>query len=287
MDRSPFQVVAINGDLYGSARSASSKAAGAIAQQWRHISGSNPVEYKLGSNLQLYARAAVLGRAQPLFTTDDELMPIESVLQQRPMLRWFADWCMNKYQVSHPGTRPPMSKLSVTMVDRRQVGVLRLAGTEHIADVLAARFSHVHLVAFEKLTFKQQMNRVAMTDVFFAVHGAALTHVLFLPPWALVIEIQGYGHGSRVKDFSAGYCNIGRLMDITYLIWHNDDKNATAPGPAGWEDYKNHLTTLNATTVDVLAAMALDILARPASARSNDECVDVNDPIDPQGDLQA
>jgi len=43
---------------------------------------------------------------------------------------------------------------------------------------------------FAAIPFKEQLEIISKTDVMIAHHGAALTHILFLPPHAIVIEFN-------------------------------------------------------------------------------------------------
>lgn len=37
--------------------------------------------------------------------------------------------------------------------------------------------------------FRQQLNHTRNSDIFIGMHGAGLTHLLFLPDWAVVFEL--------------------------------------------------------------------------------------------------
>lgn len=39
------------------------------------------------------------------------------------------------------------------------------------------------------LTFKEQLHITYNTDIFIGMHGAGLTHLLFLPEWAVLFEL--------------------------------------------------------------------------------------------------
>lgn len=39
------------------------------------------------------------------------------------------------------------------------------------------------------LTFKEQVRITYNTDIFIGMHGAGLTHLLFLPEWAVLFEL--------------------------------------------------------------------------------------------------
>lgn len=49
------------------------------------------------------------------------------------------------------------------------------------------------------------------------MHGAGLTHLLFLPDWATIFEI----HNCEDKDC---YQDLARLRGVKYFTWENDDK---------------------------------------------------------------
>jgi len=50
-------------------------------------------------------------------------------------------------------------------------------------------FSQVVEYNPENMTLHQQLTITRNTDVFISIHGAGLTHMLFLPDWAVVFEL--------------------------------------------------------------------------------------------------
>ena len=72
-----------------------------------------------------------------------------------------------------------------------------------------------------------QVRIVARSDVLFAMHGAAQTHLLLLPPWGVSVELFALGHGSDERSETAGedarmsfyygYCNWARLASRTHI----------------------------------------------------------------------
>jgi protein O-GlcNAc transferase len=49
------------------------------------------------------------------------------------------------------------------------------------------------------------------------MHGAGLTHLLFLPDWATIFEI----HNCEDKDC---YLDLARLRGVKYFTWENEGK---------------------------------------------------------------
>lgn len=49
---------------------------------------------------------------------------------------------------------------------------------------------HVERVVYDRhMPFRKQLEITHNTDVFIGMHGAGLTHLLFLPDWAAVFEV--------------------------------------------------------------------------------------------------
>lgn len=51
--------------------------------------------------------------------------------------------------------------------------------------------------------------------MFIGIHGAGLTHLLFLPKWATLFEIFNCGDVNCYKD-------LARFRGINYMTWEND-----------------------------------------------------------------
>lgn len=76
----------------------------------------------------------------------------------------------------------------------------------------------VRLVAYTKdMKFSQQLEITRNSDVFIGMHGAGLTHLLFLPDWATVFELYNCGDAGCYKD-------LARMRGVHYLTWENSTK---------------------------------------------------------------
>ncbi|KAJ8973594.1 hypothetical protein NQ317_010031 [Molorchus minor] len=58
------------------------------------------------------------------------------------------------------------------------------------------------------------------SDVFIGIHGAGLTHLLFLPEWAAVFELY------NCEDASC-YFDLARLKGVKYITWEDNQKLTT------------------------------------------------------------
>lgn len=74
------------------------------------------------------------------------------------------------------------------------------------------------VVTYDSRTpFVEQLNHTLNTDIFMSMHGAGLTHLLFLPDWAAVFEI----YNCEDKDC---YQDLARLRGVKYFTWENESK---------------------------------------------------------------
>ena len=60
------------------------------------------------------------------------------------------------------------------------------------------------------MPFRDQLTLTQNSDVFIGMHGAGLTHLLFLPDWAAVFELYAC-------DDDDCYANLARLRGVKYL----------------------------------------------------------------------
>jgi hypothetical protein len=98
------------------------------------------------------------------------------------------------------------------------------------ADYLAQAFSEAHVavevVQLESLGPREQLAKVAATDILIGVHGAGLTHCIYQRPGALVVQL-------RPKDLSWWDGNLfhrmALLADVNYYDWPEMDNTFTAP----------------------------------------------------------
>jgi EGF domain-specific O-GlcNAc transferase len=68
-----------------------------------------------------------------------------------------------------------------------------------------------------QMSFVDQLKHTHNSDLFLSMHGAGLTHLLFLPDWAGVFEI----YNCEDKDC---YLDLARLRGIEYFTWEDESK---------------------------------------------------------------
>ncbi|GLG99761.1 EGF domain-specific O-linked N-acetylglucosamine transferase [Gryllus bimaculatus] len=75
----------------------------------------------------------------------------------------------------------------------------------------------IQVIYNRQLQFKQQLEITYNTDIFIGIHGAGLTHLLFLPDWAVVFELY------NCEDEGC-YMDLARLRGVKYITWQDKSK---------------------------------------------------------------
>ncbi|KAM8925945.1 EGF domain-specific O-linked N-acetylglucosamine transferase isoform 2-T2 [Lycaon pictus] len=70
---------------------------------------------------------------------------------------------------------------------------------------------------YKELGFLDQLRITHNTDIFIGMHGAGLTHLLFLPDWAAVFELY------NCEDERC-YLDLARLRGVHYITWQRQNK---------------------------------------------------------------
>ncbi|KAJ3079949.1 hypothetical protein HK102_003408, partial [Quaeritorhiza haematococci] len=68
---------------------------------------------------------------------------------------------------------------------------------------------------FASIPFPTQVAIINQTDVFIAMHGAALTHVFFMRPDTYLVEMFPYGFRKTI------FQNLAGIMKVRYTFWQN------------------------------------------------------------------
>lgn len=111
------------------------------------------------------------------------------------------------------------------------------------------------LVDFVHLKFEEQLAMVANTDVLIGMHGAALAHAVYLPPWAGVLELW-----PKDRDMWRCFEHLSEMAGLVYRRWENKNTRAFSKDRNG--DY---------TRVDPqqFTAVAADVLSKVKARRAS------------------
>ncbi|XP_041978905.1 EGF domain-specific O-linked N-acetylglucosamine transferase [Aricia agestis] len=104
-------------------------------------------------------------------------------------------------------------KIRVTLLSRgTKYRVIQ--NEKEIVDALSANPEYeVQRVVYDRsVPFTKQLEITHNTDIFIGMHGAGLTHLLFLPDWAAVFEVYNCEDPNCYQDLS-------RLRGLKYVTW--------------------------------------------------------------------
>ncbi|TGO29925.1 hypothetical protein BPAE_0009g00200 [Botrytis paeoniae] len=140
---------------------------------------------------------------------------------QSELLRTFSDRVLSFYNVEP--WKPHDGDIVITYIDRRR---RRLVGQESYLEELQSRDPRVkiQMIDFESIPFSEQVKIVRETDILVGVHGAGLTHGIFLPEGSVMVEILPEGLNHK------GFRNLAGLRSHTYLSVHASKLPAPSRG---------------------------------------------------------
>jgi len=135
--------------------------------------------------------------------------PLIDGCQGSEMMRKFSLFMREKLQI-HQQEILKDKRVRVTIISRntkyrrilnegQMVNALKQTG---LFEVTVARFD-------SKVTFREQISLSHNTDILVGIHGAGLTHLIFLPDWAQVFELYNC-------DDAGCYYDLARLRGVGY-----------------------------------------------------------------------
>ena len=107
----------------------------------------------------------------------------------------------------------------------------------------------VDVVDFSQYAFSNQLDIVSQTDVLVGMHGAALTHSLFLPDHAALVELR------PVDDSPPMYARTSQWSGIHYASWTN-----TAFPANHIKDENGDYTTIDLEELREIMAEVIDVV---------------------------
>ena len=153
------------------------------------------------------------GSSNPLWSGDWELHSCD----HSELMRVFVKRVLDFYEANDEplaDNRP----LVLTFIDRKEKRLL-VDKEEYIA-TLKANFPDVKIevVNFAAFSFAEQLKIVGRTDILVGVHGAGLTHGMFLPRGSTLVEILPPGVTHK------GFRNMAKLLGHNHFSSHATDR---------------------------------------------------------------
>ncbi|KAJ3073274.1 hypothetical protein HDU98_001892 [Podochytrium sp. JEL0797] len=122
----------------------------------------------------------------------------------------------------------------VTLVLREQNTPRQILNEDQVIQTLQSLPIRLSIHKFHDMSLLEQVRIVDKTDIFITMHGAAMTHILFLKPNAYVIELFPYAFKKVI------YQNIASILGVRYLHWQNTHLSLTR---FNWESVERNRVT--------------------------------------------
>lgn len=120
------------------------------------------------------------------------------------------------HRLGIPESVPDLQNVRLTILARSTQFRRFLNLNEMFKGASAIRNATVRIVDYnQKMPFEKQLASTVATDVFVGMHGAGLTHLLFLPDWAAVFEVY------HCEDRGC-YSDLSRLRGVKYFTWPDE-----------------------------------------------------------------
>ncbi|KAK4064188.1 uncharacterized protein Triagg1_9167 [Trichoderma aggressivum f. europaeum] len=148
------------------------------------------------------------GGSNPLWQGDWE----DIVCRDSTLVKTFSSRVLSLYGVATPIKEN--NKVIVTYI--RRANTRKLINEDAHMEALRNEIPNMilNVVDFAAISFAEQLKIVRETDLLVGVHGAGLTHLMFLQPGSAVLEIlpEGFQH--------KGFRNLAQMLGISFFRAH-------------------------------------------------------------------
>jgi len=110
------------------------------------------------------------------------------------------------------------TKIRVALLSR-ETAYRRILNEKELIEGLRKNPDYIvkRVVYSRDMDFETQLENTYNTDIFIGIHGAGLSHLMFLPDWAVVFELY------NCEDENC-YLDLARLRGVRYITWQNKSK---------------------------------------------------------------
>ncbi|EFY84844.1 DUF563 domain protein [Metarhizium acridum CQMa 102] len=151
---------------------------------------------------------------------------VELDCRESALVKAFVSRVLHLYDVPTPARR----NREVVAKFVRRTNTRKLINETELIESVQKAIPHLDLeiVDFAGFSFAEQLKIVRETDLLIGVHGAGLTHTMFLPPGSAVVEILP-------GDFAhMGFRNLAQILGHRYYRTHAE-MHGDASGESQWQ----------------------------------------------------
>ncbi|CAO1415149.1 unnamed protein product [Diamesa hyperborea] len=142
--------------------------------------------------------------------------PIINGCENSALFHSFSEHILHRLQIE---VKPVQinKKLRITFLSRATKHRQVMNEDELIKKISLNKDYDVQKVSYGRnISFRDQLSITHNTDIFIGMHGAGLTHLLFLPKWATLFELYNCEDANCYKD-------LARLRGVNYITWEDDE----------------------------------------------------------------
>ncbi|KAL2850712.1 hypothetical protein BJY01DRAFT_125539 [Aspergillus pseudoustus] len=148
-----------------------------------------------------------------------------------PLLQTFSRRVLNHFHLDPDPPREQLPEIVITFINRTTTR--HLINAEEYFAHLESELPHIRIqsIDFAAISFAEQLAVAQQTDVLVGVHGAGLTHGIFLPAHSAMVEILPPSLNHK------GFRNVAALLGHSYFSVHAS-QSVPQPAPEGQDTSK-------------------------------------------------
>lgn len=138
-------------------------------------------------------------------------MPLVPQCHGSGLMKAFSRHTLSRLNIKR---RPLDQQVQVTLIPRNTKFRNILNQAELVSALRTVGVINLTVIEYNprQMSFYQQLEQTHNSDVYITMHGAGLTHLLFLPDWGSVIELYNC-------DDAACYRDLAAIRGVQYLTW--------------------------------------------------------------------
>uniref|UniRef100_A0A8C5CNR5 EGF domain-specific O-linked N-acetylglucosamine transferase n=1 Tax=Gadus morhua TaxID=8049 RepID=A0A8C5CNR5_GADMO len=188
-----------------------------FAETWKAFSDYDIIHLKIYDSKRVCFKDAIFSLLPRMRHGLFYNTPLISECHTEGMLRAFSQHVLHRLHIPQDG--PKEGRVRVTLL-ARSTEYRRIINQAELVNALkTVALLEVNVVdyRYKDVLFLEQLRITHNSDVFIGMHGAGLTHLLFLPDWAVAFELYNCQDESCYRD-------LARLRGIRYVTWQKRSK---------------------------------------------------------------
>ena len=172
---------------------------------WQHFTPATSTDYKI---VQTFTTASDVARLEAAGLSRDRIVHIV-LISRRPYTAFVDHKKIHRRILNEE-----------TLLDFIKTTPAPNARTSSASASLFYANSRVTIIDFAQLNFSAQLSVLSSADILIGMHGAALSHAFFLPPWSALIELHPINQNWHCFE------HMTEWRGLSYSAWRNTHHQA-------------------------------------------------------------